>query len=217
MRWGARRRSRRRSSIEGRLPARLKAITARHIRRWPNTSPAPACRDAPGRAVDREFDDGHGRLVRRRVFVSTEAAALRLCVAGRSAHAVLAVETIRSVNGTAKTVAKWRYYLTSGHDEPGVLAGRSVRIGRSRTTALGARCDVQRGRKPGARSDRSRNLAVLRKIALNLISRDQASKTSKRASGRRPPGTITTCSSYSAHSRHSMCKIETNLMRCPCG
>ena len=71
-----------------------------------------------------EFDDGHGRLVRRRVFVSIEAANLEALRCWPSLHAVLAVETIRSVNGTVKTVAEWRYYLTSGHDAPEV-SGRS--------------------------------------------------------------------------------------------
>ena len=54
-------------------------------------------RDAPGRAVLDEFDDGHGRLVRRRVFVSTEAAALEALRCWPGLHAVLAVEPIRSV------------------------------------------------------------------------------------------------------------------------
>ncbi len=83
-----------------------------------------ACFDraAPGRAVLDEFDDGHGRLVRRRVFVSTEAAGLEALGCWPGLHAVLAVETIRSVNGSARTVAELRYFLTSGHDAPEVLA-----------------------------------------------------------------------------------------------
>ena len=79
-------------------------------------------RGAPGRAVLDDFDDGHGRLVRRRVFVSTEAAGLEALRYWPGLHAVLAVETIRSVNGTGTTVAELRYFLTSGHDAPEVLA-----------------------------------------------------------------------------------------------
>ena len=80
-------------------------------------------RNGSGRAVLDEFDDGHGRLVRRRVFVSTEAADLEALGCWPTLRAVLAVETIRSVNGMAKTVAEWRYYLTSRRDAPEVLAG----------------------------------------------------------------------------------------------
>jgi len=141
-------------------------------------------RDAPGRAVLDEFDDGHGRLVRRRVFVSTGAANLEALRCWPGLHAVLAVETIRSINGTAKTVAEWRYYLTSGRDAPEVLAG-AIRKHWTIENNLHWVLDVTFREDESRVRDRiaARNLAVLRKIALNLISRDQASKTSKR--GRR--------------------------------
>lgn len=141
-------------------------------------------RDTPVRAVLDEFDDGHGRLVRRRVFVSTEAAGLEALRCWPGLHAVLAVETIRSVNGTAKTVAEWRYYLTSGHDAPEVLAG-AIRKHWTIENNLHWVLDVTFREDESRVRDRIavRNLAILRKIALNLISRDQASKTSKR--GRR--------------------------------
>ena len=141
-------------------------------------------RDAPVRAVLDEFDDGHGRLVRRRVFVSTEVAGLDALRCWPGLRAVLAVETIRSINGTAKTVAEWRYYLTSGHDAPEVLAG-AIRRHWTIENNLHWVLDVTFREDESRVRDRiaARNLAVLRKIALNLISRDQASKTSKR--GRR--------------------------------
>ena len=141
-------------------------------------------RDAPGRAVLDEFDDGHGRLVRRRVFVSTEAAGLDALRCWPGLHAVLAVETIRSINGTAKTVAEWRYYLTSGHDAHEVLAG-AIRKHWTIENNLHWVLDMTFREDESRVRDRiaARNLAVLRKVALNLISRDQASKTSKR--GRR--------------------------------
>jgi predicted transposase YbfD/YdcC len=146
-----------------------------------------ACLDRgapPGRAVVDEFDDGHGRLVRRRVFVSTEAAGLEALRCWPGLHAVLAVETIRSVNGTAKTVAELRYFLTSGHDAPEVLA-RAIRKHWTIENNLHWVLDVTFREDESRVRDRiaARNLAVLRKVALNLISRDQSSKTSKR--GRR--------------------------------
>ncbi|MGI4809215.1 MAG: ISAs1 family transposase [Janthinobacterium lividum] len=145
-----------------------------------------ACEDRgkAGRAVLDEFDDGHGRLVRRRVFVSTGAAALEALSCWPGLHAVLGVETIRSINGTAKTVAEWRYYLTGGHDSPELLAG-AIRKHWTIENNLHWVLDATFREDDSRVRDRIavRNLAVLRKIALNLISRDQASKTSKR--GRR--------------------------------
>ncbi len=52
-------------------------------------------RGAPSRADCDAFDDTHGRLVRRRVFASTEAAALEALSPWPGLHTVLAVETIR--------------------------------------------------------------------------------------------------------------------------
>jgi predicted transposase YbfD/YdcC len=138
----------------------------------------------PGRAVVDEFDDGHGRLVRRRVFVSTEAAGLEALRCWPGLRAVLAVETIRSINGSVKTVAELRYFLTSGPDAPEVLA-RAIRKHWTIENNLHWVLDVTFREDESRVRDRiaARNLAVLRKIALNLISRDQTSKTSKR--GRR--------------------------------
>ena len=48
------------------------------------------------------FDDTHGRLVRRRVFASTEAAALEALSGWPGLRTVLAVESIRSVNSAPK-------------------------------------------------------------------------------------------------------------------
>lgn len=60
------------------------------------------CRGAPCRADCDAFDDTHGRLVRRRVFASTEAATLKALSGWPGLHTVLAVETIRSVNSAPK-------------------------------------------------------------------------------------------------------------------
>ncbi len=57
------------------------------------------------------FDDSHGRLVRRRVFVCPEAAALKALDTGL--RTVLAVETIRGVTGSGKVEAEIRYFLSS--------------------------------------------------------------------------------------------------------
>jgi predicted transposase YbfD/YdcC len=70
-------------------------------------------RGATDRPVFDAFDEGHGRLVRRRVFVRPTAKDLEPLRAWPDLCTVLAVETIRSVNGTGKTEAEIRYFLTS--------------------------------------------------------------------------------------------------------
>jgi hypothetical protein len=67
------------------------------------------------------FDDSHGRLVRRRVFVCPEAARLEALQAWPGLHTVLAIETIRSVNGSGRIEAEVRYFLSSCSDDPAML------------------------------------------------------------------------------------------------
>src|SRR5919106_2108329 len=71
-----------------------------------------------GRPVFDAFDEGHGRLVRRRVFVSPAAKDLEPLCGWPDLSAVLAVETIRGVNGAHKVEAEIRYFLTSCDDDP---------------------------------------------------------------------------------------------------
>ena len=59
-------------------------------------------RGAPGRADCDDADESHGRLVRRRVFASIDAAALDALSGWSGLHTVLAVETICRVNGTSQ-------------------------------------------------------------------------------------------------------------------
>src|ERR687884_1453473 len=66
-------------------------------------------RGASGRPACDTFDDSHGRLARRRVFVSPVSGELEPLHEWPDLRTLLAVETIRSVNGTAKTEAEIRY------------------------------------------------------------------------------------------------------------
>jgi len=76
---------------------------------------------APHRADCDAFDDTHGRLVRRRVFASTEAAALDALSGWPGLRSVLAIESIRSVNSApTKVESEIRYLLTSCPDDPAV-------------------------------------------------------------------------------------------------
>jgi predicted transposase YbfD/YdcC len=84
-------------------------------------------RDAPCRADCDAFDDSHGRLVRRRVFASTEAATLEALSGWLGLRTVLAVESIRSLNSApTKVESEIRYFLSSCPDSPAVL-GQAVR------------------------------------------------------------------------------------------
>src|SRR5690242_13371508 len=141
-------------------------------------------RGASGRPACDAFDDSHGRLVRRRVFVSPVDAELEPLHEWPDLRTLLAVETIRRVNGTGKTETEIRYFLTSCNDDPAVLA-QAIRRHWSIENALHWVLDVS-FRENGSRvrhRTAARNLALLRKIALNLAAAKPSNQTSLR--GRR--------------------------------
>ena len=142
------------------------------------------CRGASGRPACDAFDESHGRLVRRRVFVSPAPEALEPLHGWPDLRTLLAVETIRSINGTAKTEAEIRYFLTSCDDDPAVLA-QAIRRHWSIENSLHWVLDVTFREDDSRVRHRAaaRNLALLRKIALNLVAADRSSQTSLR--GRR--------------------------------
>jgi predicted transposase YbfD/YdcC len=142
------------------------------------------CRGASGRPACDAFDDSHGRLVRRRVFVSPVGAELEPLHEWPDLRTLLAVETIRSVNGTDKIETEIRYFLTSCGDDPAVLA-QAIRRHWSIENTLHWVLDVSFREDDSRVRHRTaaRNLALLRKIALNLVAGDRSSQTSLR--GRR--------------------------------
>src|ERR687893_135980 len=83
-------------------------------------------RGSGGRPVFDAFDESHGRLVRRRAFVSSAVGELGSLRDWPDLRTVLAVETIRGVHGTGKAEAEIRYFLTSCGDDPAVLV-RAIR------------------------------------------------------------------------------------------
>ncbi len=140
-------------------------------------------RGALGRADCDAFDDTHGRLVRRRVFASTEAASLEVLSGWPGLRSVLAVESIRSINnGSRKVETEIRYFLSSCPDSRAVL-GQAVRAHWAVENALHWVLDVTFREDDSRVRDRTaaRNLALLRKIAINLVGRDQSTKASMRA------------------------------------
>jgi predicted transposase YbfD/YdcC len=96
---------------------------------------------------------------------------------------VLAVETIRGVTRTGKVEAEIRYFLTGGED-PALLVW-AIRRHRSVENTLHRVLDVTFREDDSRVRDRPAawNLALLRKIALNLVARDRRGRTSLR--GRR--------------------------------
>ena len=145
------------------------------------------CRGAPSRADCDAFDDTHGRVVRRRVFASSDAAALEALSGWPGLRTVLAVESIRSVNSApSKIESEIRYLLSSCPDSPAVL-GQAIRSHWAIENTLHWVLDVTFREDDSRVRDRTaaRNLALLRKIALNIVGRDRTSKASVRAKRKR--------------------------------
>lgn len=138
-------------------------------------------REATVKAVFDAFDERHGRLVRRRVFASPKAASLEALSDWPQLHTVLAVEAIRSVNGSGKVQAEIRYFLSSYAGDAQVLA-QAIRRHWSIENSLHWVLDVtfrednSRVRDPTA----ARNFALLRKMALNLVNQDRSTNGSLR-------------------------------------
>jgi predicted transposase YbfD/YdcC len=134
---------------------------------------------APLRPRFDAFDDGHGRLVRRRVFACTDLAPFTALADWPGLATVVAVETIRGIPGRGKVRAEIRHHLASARLPPEALAAaiRShwrVENGPHWVLDVTFREDASRVRDRTA----ARNLALLRKIALNLARADTTLKAS---------------------------------------
>jgi len=125
------------------------------------------------------FDESHGRLVRRRVFACTDLAPFATLEDWPGLAAVVAVETIRGIPGRGKVKAEIRHYLSSARLPPERLAAAirnhwGVENGLHWVLDVVFREDASRVRERNA----ARNLALLRKIALNLARADSTLKAS---------------------------------------
>ena len=134
---------------------------------------------APLRPCFDAFDDGHGRLVRRRVFASTDLAPFAALADWPGLATVVAVETIRGIPGRGKVKAEIRHYLSSARLPPERLAAAirnhwRVENGLHRVLDVGFREDASRVRERNA----ARNLALLREVALNFARADTTLKAS---------------------------------------
>ena len=128
-----------------------------------------------GHLIFDAFDESHGRSVRRRVFASQDPALLAKLSSWPGLSTVLALESIRRVNGHAEVETQVRYFLCSADDDPALLA-QAIRRHWAIENNLHWVLDVT------FHEDQSRvrehnavcNWAVLRKIALNLLGKDNA-------------------------------------------
>ncbi len=141
---------------------------------------------APLRPCFDAFDESHGRLVRRRVFACPDVGAFATLKDWPGLATVLAVETLRGGNGAGKVTAEIRHFVSSANVAPEALAAAirnhwRIENGLHWVLDVGFREDASRVRDRNA----VRNLALLRKIALNLARADgtlRASLKGKRKS-----------------------------------
>ncbi len=98
---------------------------------------------------------------------------------GPGLQTVLAVETIRHVNGSGKTETDIRYFLSSSADPPEILA-TAIRRHWQIENSLHWVLDVAFQEDHCRMRDRNavQNFSLLRKIAINLVRRHQTSKAS---------------------------------------
>lgn len=125
------------------------------------------------------FDDSHGRLVRRRVFVCPQAVELEPLCDWPGLQTVVVVESIRSITRSAKTECEIRYFLSSSTASPEVLA-QAIRQHWGIENSLHWVLDVTFREDDCRVRDKIavRNFALLRKISLNLLTRHDNSRVS---------------------------------------
>jgi predicted transposase YbfD/YdcC len=116
------------------------------------------------------FDESHGRLTRRRVFVHTVPTELNMLAEWPGIRSILAVESIRMVKPHGAVTAERRFFLSSLpiEDERQIAAIRqhwSIENRLHWVLDVTFQEDASRVREQRARH----NLALLRKIALNLL------------------------------------------------
>jgi predicted transposase YbfD/YdcC len=116
------------------------------------------------------FDESHGRLTRRRVFVHAVPTELNMLAEWPGVRSMLAVESIRMIKSHGAVTAERRFFLSSlpSEDERQIAAIRqhwSIENRLHWVLDVTFQEDASRVREQHARH----NLALLRKIALNLL------------------------------------------------
>ena len=122
--------------------------------------------------------------MRRRVFACPDVGIFTTLADWPGLRAVLAIETIRGVPGRGKVTAEIRHYLSSAALPPERLAA-AIRDHWRVENGLHWVLDVTFREDDSRVRDRSAalNLALLRRIALNLVARDRGSRTQRTLHG----------------------------------
>lgn len=136
----------------------------------------------PLRPLYDAFDESHGRLQRRRVFVNALPAELPVLQQWPQMKSIIAVESIRRV-GHEDTTCEIRYFISSAESMDSRIP-TAIRQHWSIENSLHWVLDVTFGEDNSRIRDRNacENLALLRKIAINLT---QKSQTKGSVKGRR--------------------------------
>jgi predicted transposase YbfD/YdcC len=136
----------------------------------------------PLRPTHDAFDESHGRLQRRRVFVNPVPSELTILQEWPGISSIIAVESIRRV-GFEDTRCDIRYFISSA-DPADTRIATAIRQHWSIENSLHWVLDVTFGEDNSRIRDRNatENMALLRKIAINLI---QKSQTKGSVRGRR--------------------------------
>ena len=125
---------------------------------------------------DKFEGENHGRTERRRYFIKPIAEFSHLSD-WKNAQYIVAVERIRSINGTGKVSAKIHYYIASAKDSCEFLAS-CIRKHWNVENKLHWSLDVSFREDSNRTTDNNAalNLSVLRKFALNILKNDKTNK-----------------------------------------
>jgi predicted transposase YbfD/YdcC len=128
-----------------------------------------------------EFDEGHGRLVRRRVFAAPALPGFQK-MGWKNLSSVIAVENIRRASPDAEISCEWRYYISSKpHTDPQIA--HYIRNHWSIENNLHWILDVHMNDDANRSQERNSTLAMaaLKRVAVNIIkTHDQQSKSVRR-------------------------------------
>ena len=128
------------------------------------------------------FDDSHGRLVRRRIFVCPDLRDDPTLKDWPGLKSVLAIETIRNINGRPGTRTEIRYFLASYEADPAKMTA-AIRAHWAIENSLHWVLDVTFREDECRLRDRTaaQNFAMVRKIAINLLKQEENTKISLKA------------------------------------
>jgi predicted transposase YbfD/YdcC len=128
-----------------------------------------------------DFDESHGRLIRRRVFIA-QAPSGFMKMGWNKLASIAAVESIRSKKSDQEVSVEWRYYITSKAANDPEIA-QYIRNHWSIENNLHWVLDVHMGDDTNRSQERNSTLAMaaLKRVAVNIIkTHDKQNKSVRR-------------------------------------